>query len=96
MALPLLACPSCSRHVRAETACPFCAAPLDSRRAAVRVALAVALAAGGIAATGCFGGAYGGPPPGFYRGNLDAGTTTDTDDDAAANPATPPTPTDTR
>lgn len=102
MTLPLLACSSCGRHVRSETACPFCAAPLDSRKAAARVALAVALATGGAVATGCFGAVYGGPPPGYNRGGLDASAGADpdagatTDDAAVANPPVEPTPTTTR
>ena len=64
MTLHLLACPSCSRHVRSrETACPFCGVALsESFRATlpptppvVRLARAalVALGAGAAAGTGC-------------------------------------------
>ncbi|HEY2512996.1 MAG TPA: hypothetical protein VGI39_19145 [Polyangiaceae bacterium] len=74
MTLHLLACPNCSRHVRAtELACPFCDAALsDAFRAtpapvppAVRLARAalVALGAGAVVATAACGGAtsVGGP-----------------------------------
>jgi hypothetical protein len=88
MSLPLEPCPSCRRHVRAESACPFCAAPLDTRvvvATVARVALAVALTAGGVAAAASCAPAavYGGPPPGFDRGGDAAAP-------GSADPAKPP------
>lgn len=64
--MSLRLCPSCSRHAR-EDLCPFCGAEIapvaiKTLPRVARIALLGAAAAATVAATGCGGAVYGGPP----------------------------------